>query len=356
MGAGARCRIIERMRIRAIAIAVAVVACEGPSHGIDVDHEGVGEPTGVSTAALAATDPVSAAVTTSCSTTAVVGLSTQLVDEIQCMRPGTLKKIDGTAGLSLGDAVFPYLQTPAFEAVVAAQKARGATMTINSALRSLAQQYLLYRWYKVGRCGIRLAAAPGRSNHEAALAVDIADNTAWQKPMAAAEMKWFGSGDPVHFDYVGAGRVELKGLSVLAFQRLWNRNHPEDRIAEDSAYGTATEERLAKSPVGGFKKGADCTQPVPPPSAGPAAEPPAEPDGAEPADGDLGGGAEEDGGGCGVGSRRLGGTSSLFVGLALVLVAARRRHRERTSECERRSEGAGTATASESRGTEGSRS
>ena len=48
-------------------------------------------------------------------------------------------------------------------------------MSINSAFRTVAQQYLLYAWYKQGRCGIGLAATPGNSNHEQGLAVDIED-------------------------------------------------------------------------------------------------------------------------------------------------------------------------------------
>jgi hypothetical protein len=72
--------------------------------------------------ALSDSDPVSAAVAASCSTTSVKGLSTQLVAEIQCMKPGSMKSIDGAAGLSLGSAVFPYLQTPAANALLVAQK------------------------------------------------------------------------------------------------------------------------------------------------------------------------------------------------------------------------------------------
>jgi hypothetical protein len=60
----------------------------------------------------------------------------------------------------------------------------------------------------------------------------------------------------VHYDFVGQGAVNLRGLSVKAFQRLWNRNHPEDPIGEDGAYGTETEKRLARAPIGGFPKGA----------------------------------------------------------------------------------------------------
>jgi hypothetical protein len=63
----------------------------------------------------------------------------------------------------------------------------------------------------------------------------------------------------VHFDYV-AGGVRLTGLSVLAFQRLWNRNHPEDPIAEDGRYGPQTEARLRSAPAEGFPIGAVCDE------------------------------------------------------------------------------------------------
>jgi hypothetical protein len=218
----------------------------------------------------------------------VKGLATQLVDEIQCMKPGSMKSIANTPGLSLGSAVFPYLQTPAANALVLAQKARGTTMSINSGLRTLPQQYLLYRWYQTGRCGIGLAARPGRSNHESGIAVDINDNTGWRSAMEGKSFRWLGSSDPVHFDFIGGGTVSMQGLSVQAFQRLWNRNNPNDKIAEDGQYGPATEARLAKAPVGGFPKGAQCNQPmsgeVPavPPTPSDGEPPPAEPDATEP--------------------------------------------------------------------------
>jgi hypothetical protein len=217
---------------------------------------------------LSSTDPVSSAVTQSCSTTAVKGLSQQLVDEINCLSPGTLTSIANIKGLSIGSAVFPYLQTPAATALGKAVAARGTTMTMNSALRTLPQQYLLYQWYLQGRCGIGLAASPGNSNHESGLAVDIEDNTGWNSFMSGHGWKWYGSADPVHFDYVSGG-IDLRGPSVLAFQKLWNLNNPTDKIAEDGDYGPDTEKRLTKSPIGGFAKGATCLQP--PPDAGPPA-------------------------------------------------------------------------------------
>lgn len=242
------------------ASAFAIVGCSAldadtPDHHGDEGGEGA---TGTTSSALVDADPVSSAVTQACSTAVVKGLATQLVEEIECLRPNTTTKITGLPGVSLatGAQAVPYLQKPAVDAVLAAQKARGVTITINSGLRTLPQQYLLYRWYQTGRCGIGLAARPGTSNHESAVAIDIADNAAWRTALTNRGFRWLGANDPVHYDFVGQGAVNLSGLSVKAFQRLWNRNHPEDPIGEDGAYGTETEKRLARAPVGGFEKGA----------------------------------------------------------------------------------------------------
>ena len=275
--------------------------------------------------ALSDSDPVSAAVDTSCTTTSVKGLSTQLVAEIQCMRPGSMKSIEGVAGLSLGTAVFPFLQTPAADALVVAQKARGTTMTVNSALRTLPQQFLLYSWYKAGRCGIPLAATPGNSNHEGAVAVDIEDSVGWRASMTAAGFRWIGASDPVHYDYVGTDAIDLGGLSVTAFQRLWNRNHPEDPIGEDGNYGPATSTRVARAPVGGFPRGAEGCAPdagPPPDAAAPAV------DAAQPTLGPTGEALPSADAGCAV-SAKSPATPLAWGLLTLVAVAAITRRRRR---------------------------
>ena len=332
-------------------------ACSGADDLEDAadhhDHDG-DENIGSVSSELTASSPVSSAVTQTCSTTAVKALSQQLVEEIQCLKPGSMKRIDGIAGLSLGAAVFPWLQTPAANALVAAQKARNVTLSINSGLRTLPQQYLLYRWYQTGRCGIGLAAKPGTSNHESGIAVDIADNASWRSAMSGKGFAWLGSSDPVHFDYRGGGTVSMKGLSVRAFQRLWNRNHPNDTIAEDGLYGPATEARLAKAPVGGFPKGALCMQsmsadvddaPLPgEPSAGDEEDPSAIPDATEPSvdETTAGGdeatttsaaldipspGAAEQGCSVGSGSSPFSRGAVLVFGLAGTAVVVRRRRR-----------------------------
>ena len=280
--------------------------------------------------ALTDTDPVSAAVDTSCTTTSVKGLSTQLVAEILCMRPGSMRSLEGAAGLSLGSAVFPFLQTPAADALLVAQKTRGTTMTVNSALRTLPQQYLLYSWYKAGRCGISLAATPGTSNHEGALAVDIDDSAGWRSSMTAAGFRWLGASDPVHYDYIGTDAIDLGGLSVMAFQRLWNRNHPEDRIGEDGNYGTATATRVARAPVGGFPRGAEgCA-----PDAGvPDAAPPASDAAPPPPAMAVAPPAASDDGGCSTTAAprpRSLGSAALLALVALAALARARAQRSRS--------------------------
>jgi hypothetical protein len=231
---------------------VALVA--GCSEGL----EGAGEEgsSGSDQAEATSSGTVQDAVTRACSTTAVRGLATQLVEEIQCLRPGTMAPINGIPNVSLSSAVFPFLQAPAATALRNASSRARRTIFVNSALRTLPQQYLLHRWYRLGRCNIRLAAQPGTSNHEGGIAVDIEDAEALRSVMSGASYRWFGPSDPVHFDFVGGGAVSLEGLSTRAFQRLWNRNNPNDRIAEDGDYGPATESRLARSPANGFAIGA----------------------------------------------------------------------------------------------------
>ena len=196
-----------------------------------------------------------------CTTSVLRGLSEQLVAEVECMRPGTMDRIETISGLSLGSAALPYLQSSAAASLQSVVQ-RGGGMGVNSTLRSLAQQYLLYEWYLRGRCGISLAASPGRSNHESGLAVDTSDFSARRWAFESEGWSWFGWADPVHFDYLGSDTVNLSGLSILAFQRLWNREHPEDQIDEDGLYGGQTRTRLARTPVAGFAAGTSCAAPT----------------------------------------------------------------------------------------------
>ncbi|MDI1445328.1 M15 family metallopeptidase [Polyangium sp. 6x1] len=202
---------------------------------------------------------VSQAAASSCATSSVKGLSLQIIEEARCLNPDAYVAITKTSNVTFGSSVFAYLEKPARDRLVAALKENpGKSMTINSALRTVAQQYMLYNWYQNGRCGISLAAKPGASNHETGLALDVSQYSTWKTILTNKGFKWLGSSDAVHFDYAGSGAVSYKGLDVKAFQRLWNRNNPGDTISVDGAWGPQTEARMKKSPAGGFAKGATC--------------------------------------------------------------------------------------------------
>jgi hypothetical protein len=195
-------------------------------------------------------------VTTTCTTSSVIGLSKQIADEIGCMSPTLLTKFAPSTKLQItSNAVLPYLHSTAKTDLLAVTQTY--TVQVNSAFRTVAQQYLLYRWYQLGLCGITAAATPGRSNHESGRALDVQNYSSVISPMAARGWSHDIPGDPVHFDHLSS--PDIRGKDVLAFQRLWNRNNPGDRIAEDGVYGPQTELRLKSSPATGFAAGPTCT-------------------------------------------------------------------------------------------------
>jgi hypothetical protein len=200
-------------------------------------------------------------VASSCATSVVRPLSEQLIAELNCLQPDVVSRIPNDNQLNVGN-IFDYLQTDPAESLPGVANDRpGATMTFNSALRSLAQQFLLYEWYLAGRCGIPLAATPGTSNHERGLAIDIADSVGWRDELEGNNWNWLGPSDAVHYDFVGGGTVNISGTSVRAFQRLWNLNHPDDMIVEDGDYGPNTRTRLRNAPANGFIIGSSCGEP-----------------------------------------------------------------------------------------------
>lgn len=200
-------------------------------------------------------------VATSCATSVVRPLSEQLIAELNCLQPNVVSRIPEDPQLNVGN-IFDFLQTNPAESLPGVANDRpGATLVFNSALRSLAQQFLLYEWYLAGRCGIALAATPGTSNHERGLAIDIADTAGWRDELEGNAWDWLGPNDAVHYDFTGGGTANISGTSVRAFQRLWNLNHPDDTIAEDGDYGPATRTRLRQAPANGFVIGSSCGEP-----------------------------------------------------------------------------------------------
>ncbi|MEG4287964.1 M15 family metallopeptidase [Microcoleus sp. C2C3] len=120
--------------------------------------------------------------------------------------------------------------------------------------RSISVQQILYNLAQE-QPGFKVAAQPGRSNHQNGLAIDIEEPEKWQPFLESEGWQSLGPSDPVHFDFVGSGTDDISSLPILAFQQLWNLNHPEDKIPEDGQYTPETEERLNQSPREGFPKG-----------------------------------------------------------------------------------------------------
>ena len=203
---------------------------------------------------------VEEAINAGCSTTSVKGLSEQIVGQMNCLIPGAMADVPDRPNMTKSAATFAFMQPPARDALVTALDANpGMTLGVNSMFRTVAQQYLLWRWGQSSSCGIGLAATPGNSNHESGLALDTSQYSQWRSALEAQGFEWFGSADAVHFDYRGPGVVDLKGQDVLAFQMLWNINNPSDTIAEDGDYGPQTAARLSQSPAEGFATGPMCS-------------------------------------------------------------------------------------------------
>ncbi len=198
---------------------------------------------------------VATAVGSSCSTSIVRGLSKQIAEEVDCASPDSLVRFSPTTKVRFSsNAVLPYLHARARADLLAV--AQNHPLRINSGYRTVAQQYLLFRWKAQGRCGIRAAALPGRSNHESGRAIDLANWSTRVGAMGAHHWAHDVPGDPVHFDNTRS--PDNRGKDVRAFQRLWNRNHPGDKISVDGDYGPQTAARLRRAPAKGFAKGASC--------------------------------------------------------------------------------------------------
>ncbi len=145
------------------------------------------------------------------------------------------------------------LLSSAASALATAAKSKNDYITLNSAWRSAAQQYLLYNWYEKGYCSIGLAATPGSSNHEGGRAIDTSNYSYWLTTLQSHGWTHsYPSSDPVHFDY--SGTADLAQQNLLAFQKLYNLNNPTKTISEDGIWGPATSTALYNSPCGGFAK------------------------------------------------------------------------------------------------------
>lgn len=197
----------------------------------------------------------------SCSTESVDGLSRQIIEQARCIKPKDFVALPKRPNLMMAPNVYPYLELSARDALLRVVDGhKKQPMTINSCLRTVAQQYLVSRWSLSKTCGVQLATHPGESNHEIGTALDIKEAGTWRPALEAEDFRWLGASDRVHFDYKGPSAGARSATDVLAFQKLWNRNHKDDPINETGRYDLATEQRLKKSPPSGFALGASCSR------------------------------------------------------------------------------------------------
>jgi MYXO-CTERM domain-containing protein len=259
-----------------------------------------------------------------CSTAGGEALSAQLIGEMLCLSEGRLVPFEHANVTLTSSRVHPYLSPEGRDALYRA--ADSGEIRINSGLRTISDQYLLY-------AGCAVAATPGRSNHETGRAIDVQNWSARLSALVAAGFTHpLPDSDAVHFEAPGD---DLRDLSVRAFQRLWNANHPTDTIATDGVSGPETLARLARAPAEGFAIAGVCSAAVPDaglPDAG-------APDLAIAGDADASDAAFEDGrprvvpdAGCGcsnAGTDRGGSRARLALALAAMGFAWRRRSRRR---------------------------
>ncbi len=200
-----------------------------------------------------------------CSTAAAMGLSQQIAQEVACGNQALFENISDINNVDLGPAAAPFLQKEAARALRrAAARRPEERIVINSSWRSLVQQYILKEWE--GSCGISVAARPGHSRHESGLSIDTnfglassmrAEGWSWVCDRTNGG-QWQGCSDPPHWDFFTGADMRVE--SVRAFQRLWNKAHPEDRIGVDGVYGAQTAARIRRSPLSGFSAGITCRE------------------------------------------------------------------------------------------------
>jgi N-acetylmuramoyl-L-alanine amidase len=190
---------------------------------------------------------------TTCNTNGLMGLTNQIADMLRSSLPAN-KIIDISAHVTIaGSTTLLYLQTEAGEALFAAISEKGEKPRLVHALRVLPQQYAVFYWYTHGRkCGVVLAANPGASPHERAVAIDIENHNDWINVLKKHNWIWRGPADPPHFNYHGGSDPDFGHEGIRAFQKLWNAHHPNQKIDEDGSYGKQTRDALEASPIEGF--------------------------------------------------------------------------------------------------------
>lgn len=189
---------------------------------------------------------------TECSTEKLAPLARQIAQTLIASLPATdIIDISGHVNI-VGGSTLPYLQRRAGEAFIAAINEAGRKPQLVHALRTLPQQYMVYYQYIHHLCDIPLAASPGSSPHERAIAIDLHDWDSWRAVLAKHNFVWRGQADKPHFNFHGPQNADFGIEEIKAFQKTWNDHNPTDLLKVDGSYGPKTESKLLISPVAGW--------------------------------------------------------------------------------------------------------
>lgn len=193
-------------------------------------------------------------ITSSCTTEHLGPLSRQILSVLQSRLPDG-RLIDISADVEIvGPTTLPFLQADAADAFSEAVTRFGKKPKLVHALRVLPQQAAVSYWYLHKRCNIPLAAMPGASPHERAIAVDLDDWEDWISPLSRYDWVWRGKADRPHFNFHGRSNPDFGHEGIKAFQALFNEYHgPKDHLTVDGSYGPRTEAALLGAPIGGWK-------------------------------------------------------------------------------------------------------
>lgn len=223
--------------------------------------------TGAADSIFGASPPVS---TNECSTGGLRGLSTQIAqayEEANADPRLDLVNISCFPGVILNDnsaRELPYLLRPAAEALYAALEGTTNTLRINSALRTLPQQYALKNGCETSGTPV---ATPGSSNHEHGLAIDVQDiperggDRFWLDRLEASCFhRPLPTSDPVHFELSdtrpGCTSVpDVRADFIRAFQTLANAHGESIPSGELGTFGSQTEGALIFAPIDGYPTG-----------------------------------------------------------------------------------------------------
>ena len=189
---------------------------------------------------------------TPCETSVVLGLTKQIASELGSMGI-SFSSIAGHQSINCKGGCSGFIQESALNSLISITTSANRTITLSSAWRSTAQQYLLYQWKAQAKCGqTNPVFIPGTSNHEGGIAIDVPSyndwislltNNGWNYPMPDT--------DRVHFEYGNKAAFYAK-QNLIAFQRLWNRYNPNDTIAEDGVFGNDTAKAFDNAPCNGW--------------------------------------------------------------------------------------------------------